>query len=117
MVGALDECFDHLDVPWSARPVKGSAAKFVLQVHVGTLTHQQFDNGQTVPIFENKIEIYHTTLQSMVNAKLSKQRFRHLCENGLIKTIQTIHHNLYMSVKLTSLYCGLRLNLVYSNLQ
>ena len=54
MVGALDECFDHVDVPGTARPVKGSATQFVLQVHVGTLTHQQFDNGQTVPIFENK---------------------------------------------------------------
>ena len=58
-----------------------------------------------------------TTLQSMMNAKLSKQRFRHCHENGLIKTIQTIPHNLYVSVKLTSLYCGLRLILVYPNPQ
>ena len=49
MVGALDECFGHVDVPGPARPVKGSAAQFVLQVHVGTLTHQQFDNGQAAP--------------------------------------------------------------------
>ena len=35
-----------------------------------------------------------TTLQSMMNVKLSKQRFRHCYENGLIKTIQTIPHNL-----------------------
>ena len=35
-----------------------------------------------------------TTLQSMMNAKLSKQRFWHCHENGLIKTIQTIPHNL-----------------------
>ena len=34
-------------------------------------------------------------------------------ENRLIKTIQTIPHNLYVSVKLTCLYCGLRLILVY----
>ena len=54
-----------------------------------------------------------TTLQSMMNAKLSKHGFWHCHENGLIKTIQTIPHNLYVSVKLTSLYCGLRLNLVY----
>ena len=53
----------------------------------------------------------------MMNIKLSKQRFRHCYENGLIKTIQTIPHNLYVSVKLTSLYCGLRLILVYPNLQ
>ena len=58
-----------------------------------------------------------TTLQSMMNAKLSKQRFWHCYENGLIKTIQTIPHNLYVSVKLTSLYCGLRLILVYPNPQ
>ena len=61
--------------------------------------------------------IYITTLQSMVNAKLSKQRFWHFYENGLIKTIQTIPHNLQVSVKLTSLYCRLRLILVYPNPQ
>ena len=56
------------------------------------------------------VEIYsispfreHTTLQSVINAKLSQQRFWHCYENGLIKTIQTITHNLYVSVKLTSL--------------
>ena len=58
-----------------------------------------------------------TTLQSMMNAKLSKHRFWHCHENGLIKTIQTIPHNLYVSVKLTSPYCGLRLILVYPNPQ
>ena len=30
----------------------------------------------------------------MINAKLSKQRFSHCHENRLIKTIQTIPHNL-----------------------
>ena len=54
-----------------------------------------------------------TTLQSIMNVKLSKQRFWHCHENGIIKTIQTIPHNLYVSVKLNSLYCGLRLFLVY----
>ena len=48
-----------------------------------------------------------TTFQSMINAKLSKQRFWHCHENGLIKTIQTIPHNLYVSVKSSSLYWGL----------
>ena len=52
----------------------------------------------------------------MMNAKLSKQRFWHCHENGLIKTIQTIPHNLYVSFKLTSLYCGLRIILVYPKL-
>ena len=51
----------------------------------------------------------------MMNAKLSKQRFQHCYENRLINTIQTIPHNLYVSVKLTSLYCGLRPILVYPN--
>ena len=54
-----------------------------------------------------------TTLQSKMNAKLSLLRFWPCHENGLIKTIQTIPHNLYVSVKLTSLYYGLRLILVY----
>ena len=58
-----------------------------------------------------------TTLQCMINVKLSKQRFQHCYENRLIKTIQMIPHNLYVSVKLTSLYCGLRLILVYPNPQ
>ena len=56
-----------------------------------------------------------TTLQSMVNAKLSPHRFWHCHENGHIKTIPTIPHNLYVSFKLTSLYFGLRLILVYPN--
>ena len=53
----------------------------------------------------------------MMNVKLSKQRLRHCYVNGLIKTIQTIPHNMYVSVKLTSLYCGLRLILVHPNPQ
>ena len=38
-----------------------------------------------------------TTLQSLLNAKLSKHGFWHCHENGLIKTIQSIPHNLYVS--------------------
>ena len=52
-----------------------------------------------------------------MNAKLSPQRFWACHENGLIKTIRTIPHNLYGSFKLTSLYCGLRIILVYPNPQ
>ena len=64
-------------------------------------------------LFSVKLKlILATTLQSMMNTKLSKQRFQHCYENGLIKTIQTIPHNLYVSAKLTSLHCGLRLILV-----
>ena len=61
--------------------------------------------------------IHGTTLQSIINAKLSKHRFWHCHENGLIKAIQTIPHNLYVSVKSASLYCGLRIILVYPNPQ
>ena len=48
-----------------------------------------------------------TPLQSMMNAKLSQQRFRHCYENGLIKIIEKIPHSLCVSVKLACLYCGL----------
>ena len=61
------------------------------------------------------IESYNTTLQSLMNTKLSLHRFWPCHENGLIKTIQTIPHNQYVSFKLASLYCGLRLILVYLN--
>ena len=50
-----------------------------------------------------------------MNVKLSKQRFQHCYENGLIKTILTVPHNLYVCAKLTSLYRGLRLILAYPN--
>ncbi len=66
---------------------------------------------------ESTLLIQYTTLQSMMNAKLSLHGFWHCHENGLIKTIQTIPHNLYVSFKLASLYCGLRLILVYPNPQ
>ena len=44
-------------------------------------------------------------------------RFWPCYENGVIKTIQTVPHNLYVSIKLTSLYCGLRINQDNPNLQ
>ena len=44
-----------------------------------------------------------TTLQSLMNTKLSPHRFWPCHENGLIKTIQTISHNLYVSFKLACL--------------
>ena len=45
-----------------------------------------------------------TTLQYVTNTKVSQHRFLPCYENGLIKMIQTIPHNLYVSFKLTSLY-------------
>ena len=44
---------------------------------------------------------------SPIYAKLSQHRFWHSHENSLIKMIQTIPHNLYVSVKSASLHCGL----------
>ena len=58
-----------------------------------------------------------TTLQSMMNAKLSLHGFWHCHEKGLIRTIQLIPHNLYVSFKLAFLYCGLTIILVYPNPQ
>ena len=52
-----------------------------------------------------------------MNTKLSLHRFWPCHENRLIKTIQTIPHNLYVSFKLAFIYCGLRLILVYPNPQ
>ena len=51
-------------------------------------------------------------LQSLINVKLSQQRFWHLYENRLIKMIP---HNLHVSFKLVSLYRGLRIIMVYPN--
>ena len=48
-----------------------------------------------------------TTLQSLMYTKVSPHRFWPCHENGLIKTLQTIPHNLYVSFKSASLYCGL----------
>ena len=48
-----------------------------------------------------------TTLKSMMNAKLSRHGFWPCRENGLIKKIQTIPHNLCVSFKSASPYWGL----------
>ena len=63
------------------------------------------EDGFNLNVRELKVRL-NTTLQSKMNAKRSPQRFRAWHENGLIKTIQTIPHNLYVSFKLTSLYYG-----------
>ena len=58
------------------------------------------------------------TLQYMRNDKLSPHWFWPCHEKGVIKTIQTIPHNLNVSFKLISLYyCVLRTILVYPNPQ
>ena len=50
-----------------------------------------------------------------MNAKVSQQKSWPYHENGLIKMIQKIPHNIYVSFKLASLHNGLRLILVYPN--
>ena len=67
--------------------------------------------------FRHKSPNCSTILQFVMNVKPNQQRFEYHHENGLIKMIQTIPHNLYVSVKLTSLYCGLRIILVYPDPQ
>ena len=57
--------------------------------------------------FKRDTEKVPTTLQSLTNTKLSPHRLWPFHENGLIKTIPTIPHNLCVSFKLTSLCCGI----------
>ena len=53
---------------------------------------------------QKRFQIEGTTLYSILNAKLSQHKFWHCHENRLIKTIQTIPHNLYVSFKSAFLY-------------
>ena len=95
---------------WSLAFLKKSIRRHVFQRYERPQT-KMHTSGSILELF-----VFHvTTLQSKGNAKLSKQRIWHFYENGLIKTIQTPPHNLYVSVKLISLYCVLRLILVYPN--
>ena len=71
------------------------------------LFHMKLDSPSILRKFEKRKNP--TTLQSIMNAKLSLQGFWHCHENRLIKMIQTIPHNLYVIVKLTSLYYGLHM--------
>ena len=50
------------------------------------------ENSIERPVYEKQKSF--TTLHYVMNAKLSKHRFWHCHENELIKTIQTIPHNL-----------------------
>ena len=71
--------------------------------------HWNIDTTRNNGIPEWKVSLIklRTTLQSIMNAKFSKHGFWHCHENGPIKTIQMIPHNLYESVKSASLYWGL----------
>ena len=66
-------------------------------------------NSKSINFFGSYYDTLSTTLQFIMNAKLSLQGFWHCHKNRLIKTIQMIPHNLYVSFKSDPLYCGLRL--------
>ena len=67
---------------------------------LGMAAHRVNKNSQEDQV--SAFSLVRTTLQFTMNVKLSKQRFWNCHENGLIKT---------------SLYCGLRIILVYPNPQ
>ena len=94
----------------SLRGLKGSNS-------IGSMVTRTHENVS--PLFFHKAASQHmlicTTLRSMMNAKLSPHRFWPCHENGLIKMIQMIPHNLYVRFKLTCIYCGLRIIMVCPN--
>ena len=65
-----------------------------------------WSQGRWWPCF-NEVPTAVTTLQYIMNAKFSQHEFCNCHENRLIKAIQTIPHNLWVSVKSASLYWGL----------
>ena len=105
---------DHQFVHRTSHPGGGSHHVVVTSTSSSGLKAKAF-LSRSAFIGKNTIGFLSTTLQSMMNAKPSLHGFWHCNENGLFKMIQTIIHNLYVSFKLASLYCGLRLILVYPN--
>ena len=83
----------------SLRGLKGSNS-------IGSMVTRTHENVS--PLFFLKAASQHmlicTTLKSMMNAKLSPDRFWPCLENGLFKLIQTIPHNLYVSFMSDSLF-------------
>ena len=82
--------------------------EFAITLKVALVAYSSLHSCSTPPKYFEITKAGHsetgfTTLQSMMNAKLSKQRFWHCYENGVIETIQTIPHNLYVSFKSASL--------------
>ena len=68
----------------------------------GKLSKAYFLASKTVHSFTSYTCRYFlpTTSQPIKNAKLSQQRFWHCYGNGLMKTIQTNPHNIYVGFKL-----------------
>ena len=72
---------------------------------------QPFQTEQTkFPFLSASLTPLCTTLQSLMNAKLSQHRFWPCHENGLIKPIQTILHNQYVSFKVGFPLLWIRIN-------
>ena len=81
-------CFIHISI---SKPFIPGAIHLVrVHLHVYLLPFNSSRNQSP--------SILSTTLQSVMNAKLSKHMFWNCHENGLIKTIQMMPHNLYVSV-------------------
>ena len=90
--------------------VYAGVEKYVLRVSDGSacpLTTRGVRTTGCVKYAHCQTFLFTTTLQSLMNTKLSKHRFWLCRENRLIKTILSIPHNLYVSVESASLYCGL----------
>ena len=123
----LKTLLDRYEPAPDERPISREMIDTIVRVAENTVDEVTNSEGREVrkstgyrPFLKAKLEYFllvFTTLQSIMNAKLSLQGFWHCHENRLIKTIQTIPHNLYVSFKPASLYCGLRLILVYPNPQ
>ena len=69
-----------------------SHGPFNMQVH--QQQHAPVEVQHLTLCKETTTQSVRTTLQSVMNAKLRKHRFWHCREKGLMKTIQTIPHNL-----------------------
>ena len=76
------------DITWLYSPPSEST-RLKAEISQICLLSEQLLNWTFLQIFMSNFLVA-TTLQSMMNTKLSKQRFWHCLENGLIKTIQTI---------------------------
>ena len=123
----LKTLLDRYEPAPDERPISREMIDTIVRVAENTVDEVTNSEGREVrkstgyrPFLKAKLEYFllvFTTLQSIMNAKLSLQGFWHCHENRLIKTIQMIPHNLYVSFKSASLYCGLRLILVYPNPQ
>ena len=77
-------------------------ASLIIEMHKNSSYSQNYSAHFVLALNKETAED-DTTLQFMMNTKISQQMFWHCYENGLIKTIQTIPRNLYGRFKLTKI--------------